>query len=83
MTATTILGSLDTCTGTAGWGMVTAWTLEGSTTEYTGALMDTDGYKISAALSFVSTTAYTTSVGGESLSGFDTAYGSCVESVDD
>lgn len=73
----------ESCTSVAGWGMVTQWTMNGSTTEYTGSLPDTDGYMMTAAMTWVSTSAYLTSRSGESLSGFDTVYGTCVASVDD
>lgn len=67
MSSNNLLGSVDTCTGTAGWGMVTDWTLTGTTIEYSGALKDTDGYKITASMAFVVTSSYLLSIGGETL----------------
>jgi len=72
----------ESCTSVAGWGMVTVWTMLGSTTDYIGSLPDTDGYKITASLTWADTSLYTTSRGGETLTNLDTAYGTCVVSVD-
>jgi hypothetical protein len=60
--------------------------MNGSTTEYTGAIFETDGYTIRASLSYLSTSAYGTSalpsISGETLTNLETAYGTCVVSVD-
>lgn len=81
----TLLGTDDACANTAGWGMQTSWTLNGSTTEYVGALADTDGYVVRASLAYKGTATYgvaSTTISGETLTGLSTAYGTCVVSVD-
>jgi hypothetical protein len=77
-----LLGVDDTCSGTTGWGMKTSWTLNGSDVLFTGSQEDTDGYTIRASLSYVGTATYTTSISGETLTDAETAYGTCVVSVD-
>jgi len=41
--AVSLLSALDTCTMTAGTGMVNTWTITGMTSTY-GGLLETDGY---------------------------------------
>jgi hypothetical protein len=50
--AVTIIGTTDTCAGTAGSGIVTTWTLTGIETTYDGNLDDTDGYQILASMTW-------------------------------
>lgn len=76
-----LLASGDSCTGT-GTGMVSQWTLTGSTTAYSGTLTTTDGYQIAAAMTWVAITSYTTTFASESVSGAACAIGTCVETLD-
>ena len=75
-----LLATGDSCTS-AGLGMVTQWTLSGSTTAYAGTLTTTDGYQIAAQMTWVATTSYTTGLASESLSGQACAIGTCVETL--
>ena len=47
-----ILPSTNTCASTAGSGVITTWTLVGSTVAYAGSL-STDGYQLTAAITWV------------------------------
>merc|ERR1711981_371310 len=76
-----LLASGDVCTAT-GTGMVSQWTLSGSTTAYTGTLTTTDGYQIAAAMTWVAITSYTTTFASESTSSANCAIGTCVETLD-
>jgi len=50
--AVSILSAADTCTTTAGSGMVTTWQLTGLTINYDGELVDTDGYQIVSSMTW-------------------------------
>merc|ERR1719198_369934 len=68
----------------AGNGMVSTWTLAGSTTTYSGSY-STDGYNITAALTWVDPgTDFTTTYGGTnetSTSGAQVGMGTCVATL--
>jgi len=74
----------DACATTAGSGMVTSWTLGGSTTAYAGTLTTTDGYSITASLTWKL-------LSGAQTTGEDSSYtcassacaiGTCVQTFD-
>ena len=50
--AVALLATTDTCVKTAGLGMATTWTLTGLSAAYDGTLTDTDGYKITATMTW-------------------------------
>lgn len=77
-----LIASGATC-NKAGNGVVSTWTLAGSTTAYTGTYTLTDGYNITAALTWVDPgTNFTTTYGGTnegSTSAQEVGMGTCVE----
>merc|ERR1711959_635011 len=76
-----ILQSTDTCTGTAGSGMVTTWALAGSTTAYAGTLA-TDGYQLTASATWVNPGNTTPTVADESpTANANMVMGTCVETL--
>ena len=82
--AVSILSAADTCTSTAGTGMVTTWQLTGLTILYDGELVDTDGYKITASVTWQSLSALTTTLNSTAITASAASViGTCVETLDD
>lgn len=82
---TNALLSTDACATTQALGLVTSWTLAGSTTAYAGTLTTTDGYTITASLTWK---ILSTQLTGETIGGTITCnttacvIGTCVETMD-
>ena len=74
----------DACAVASSQGMVTSWTLGGSTTAYAGTLTTTDGYSITASLTWklLTTTQTTGEDGSYSCGTKKCAIGTCVETFD-
>jgi len=72
----------DACAVASSQGMVTSWTLGGSTTAYAGTLTTTDGYSISASLTWKSLATLLTTEGSETCASKKCAIGTCVETFD-
>ena len=77
-----ILPSSNSCAATAGSGMVTTWTLAGSTTAYAGTL-STDGYTLAATAAWVnpSTQSPATAAGETPGANAPVGMGTCVETL--
>jgi hypothetical protein len=74
--------STETCATTAGAGLVTSWTLAGSTTAYAGTLTTTDGYNITATFTWVTLANGTTGVASKDCDTVHCVIGTCVETYD-
>ena len=76
-----VLSTTDSCTTTAGSGMVTTWALAGSTTAYAGSL-STDGYQLTATATWVNPLMVTPAVSTDVLVGTNPlGMGTCVETL--
>jgi hypothetical protein len=74
--------STESCATTIGSGLVTSWTLAGSTTAYAGSLTTTDGYNITATFTWQLLTATLTAVSGKDCATIACTIGTCVETYD-
>ena len=76
---TNALLSTDTCATTEALGLVTSWTLAGSATAYAGTLTTTDGYSITASLTWrLLTSQLTGEASAISCQTSDCVIGTCV-----
>lgn len=74
--------STEACATTQGDGMVTTWQLIGSTAAYSGTLTTTDGYNITASLTWKLLTSNSTDTTGQTCDSAKCAIGTCVETYD-